>query len=773
MANPLLITGSSTNRWLDIKTGNLDGEWVIEQISGTETLGRSFEYEAVVLHARGDLSLDSLLYMPVTVLMETDDSGTLPRRAINGIVFQAHGLGAVHNFDNLYRYRLVLRPWVWGLSYYKDCRIFQNMDVKAILKEVFDEYSEEHYDFRVTGQYPKREYCVQYRESDLDFVSRLMEEEGMYYFIEHTDSEHKVVICDAPSNHKSIGSIRMRYDDDRAKHSGPRIHRWTQTSEWRPNTVEFRDYNFETPSNDLHAASKDTQGIEDAGGSVWEYDYPGLYAEVSDGGGGEKPEGTRLARHRLESLGAAGYHVSEGSSDSRQIQCGSLFTLLDHQRKNLNTVEFLVVSARIEASNNLPELNVETYFDCRFRTTLGHLQYRSSQITPRPIVQGPQTAVVVGPDGEEIHVDPYGRVKLQFHWDRVGKHNDSSSCWVRVSQIWAGKNYGWLTIPRVGQEVVVDFLEGNPDRPLITGRVYNAEQMPPGKLPDTKTLSGILTRSTPEGTPDNANSFYFDDKKGDELVVLWAEKDNHIRVENDEHHWVGNDRTKNVDNDETTTIGNNRTEDVGNDETITIGNNRTESVGNNEKITIGANRTESVGADENITIGANRTEKVAVNEGVTIGANRDLKVGASETITVGASRTDTIGASLTQNIGASLTQNIGAAATITCGGPMTITAASYTVIAPGGSKIIDDNILATGAKYFFNYGVKIGVQVSKVDTTMSISTSMQATKIDLGGNKVDKSDMKASKSSASFKDDGVLLEKENVAMFSRTASIFL
>lgn len=736
MAKPQMITGSSAKRWLDIKTDQTQhGELVIDRISGTETLGKPFEYEVIVLHERGDLLLDSLLYMVVTVLMEVDDTGSQPRRAINGIVAKADALGAVNNFECLYRYRLVLRPWLWWLSYYKDCRIFQNKDIQTILTEVFGEYSSEViYDFRLTGQYPTREYCVQYRESDLDFVSRLMEEEGIYYYFEHEDGKHKMVICDAPSNHRSIGSISMRYDDDRPVTSGPQIHRWTQTSEYRPNTVEFRDYNFETPSTDLYTSSEDGRLVEDAGGAVWVYDYPGRYEEVNDAGGGSKPEGTRLARNRLESLVAASYEVSEGRTDSRQLKCGALFTLLDHRRKHLDTVEFLVVGARIEASNNIPELNLTTFFDCRFRLIRSAWQYRSPQVTRRPVVQGPQTAVVVGPDNEEIHVDQYGRVKLHFHWDRERKGTDESSCWVRVSQIWAGKNYGWLTIPRIGQEVVVSFLEGNPDRPLVTGRVYNAEQMPPGELPGTKTLSGILSRSTPDGTPGNANSFYFDDKKGEEKVVLWAEKDNFIRVEHDEDHWVGNDRLKKVDNDETTKIGNNRTEDVGSNETITIGSDRTEEVGNNETITVKGNRTESVKGNEDLSVTGSQTE--------TITGSRTLSVTGSEKITIKSSHEETILASAKQTVTGTLDQTVIGGINITTPATMKVNAVGgvtftvpggFNVIAPGGTKTVDSFFSKIGLKTEDIFSIKTNILSIKTDLIAVSNTGMQPMKIDMTG----------------------------------------
>jgi type VI secretion system secreted protein VgrG len=247
--------------------------------------------------------------------------------------------------------------------------------------------------------------------------------------------------------------------------------------------------------------------------------------------------------------------------------------------------------------------------------------------------------VVVGPAGEEIYVDKYGRVKIQFHWDRFGTNDENSSCWVRVSHPWAGKNWGMIAIPRIGQEVIVDFLEGDADQPIITGRVYNADQMPPYDLPANATQTGIKSRSSKGGSTANFNELRFEDKKGSEQVFLHAEKNQDIEVENDETHWVGHDRTKTIDHDETTHVKHDRTETVDNNETISIGKDRSETVGNNETISISKNRTEDVGDNETISIGKNRSETVGENETIDIAKNRDRTVGQNETINIGKNQT--------------------------------------------------------------------------------------------------------------------------------------
>ncbi len=297
-------------------------------------------------------------------------------------------------------------------------------------------------------------------------------------------------------------------------------------------------------------------------------------------------------------------------------------------------------------------------------------QFRPRRTTPKPFVQGPQTAIVVGPSGEEIYTDDdgMGQVKVQFHWDRRGKHDAKSSCWIRVSHPWAGKGWGAVALPRIGQEVVVDFLEGDPDQPIITGRVYNGEQVHPYALPANKTQSGIKSRSSMGGNPDNFNEIRFEDKKGSEQVFIHAEKNQDIEVENDETHWVGHDRKKTIDHDETTLVKHDRTETVDNNETITVHGARTETVDKDETITIHANRTETVNKSETITVALQRTHTVGINETKTVGGAQEITVGGAagdhrrrrrRRSTSARSQTFSAGASQSINVGANQTTNVG------------------------------------------------------------------------------------------------------------------
>jgi type VI secretion system secreted protein VgrG len=311
--------------------------------------------------------------------------------------------------------------------------------------------------------------------------------------------------------------------------------------------------------------------------------------------------------------------------------------------------------------------DVTLTYDSAFTCIPLALPFRPERVTEIPRVYGAQTAVVVGPAGEEIFTDKYSRVKVQFPWDREGKNDGNSSCWVRVATYWAGKQWGAIHIPRIGQEVVIEFVDGDVDHPIIVGSVYNAEQMPPYSLPANKTQSGIKSRSSLQGTPANFNEIRFEDKKGSELLHIHAEKDQSIEVENDESHWVGHDRTKTIDHDETTLVKHDRTETVDNNETITIHGSRTETVDKDETITIHGSRTESVDKNESISIGGSRTESVSKDEAISIGGNRTESVGKSESITIASDRSMNVGKNETVHIGMDQDIKVGKSITLTCG----------------------------------------------------------------------------------------------------------
>jgi type VI secretion system secreted protein VgrG len=477
---------------------------------------------------------------------------------------------------------------------------------------------------------------VQYRETDFNFIARLMEDEGIYWYFEHSEGEHKLIVADSPSALSPAPHAEKLPYYGNAGQASPDVDivtDWNFAREVRPGRTALRSYNFETPSNTLGVDSAESRSHDLADYEL--FDYQGDYFNSGDG--------SQIVAVRLDEA-QSGHERLSGSTNAYGLANGRLFTLERHPREDQNA-EYFVVQTQINASINSLESGTQTgEYSCRFSAVPASQNYRPPRRTPKPFVQGPQSAVVTGPAGEEIFTDKYGRVKVQFHWDRYGKKNETSSCWMRVSHPWAGKSFGTIHIPRIGQEVIVDFLEGDPDQPLITGRVYNAEQMPPWDLPANMTQSGILTRSSKGGAYGNANALRFEDKKGEEQLWLHAEKDQLTEVENDEDKWVGRDRRKTIDRDETTHVKRDRTETVDRNEKITVHGWRTEEVDGDETITIHSNRTETVDKDESITIHQNRTERVDLNETISIGANRREDVELDETIEIGPNRSEFVGA---------------------------------------------------------------------------------------------------------------------------------
>jgi type VI secretion system secreted protein VgrG len=533
---------------------------------------------------------------------------------------------------------------------------------------------------------------VQYRESDFNFISRLMEREGIYYYFRHGKNRHELVLVDAPDSHAPCpAQHQFRFATDEHGDGGnfDPVVEWHARRRIETGTVSLADHDWLKPATSLLVTTK--SGDKGRPAKLEVYDYPCHYTE--------KAEGERYAEVRLQEQGAR-LMQAQGAGPLRSMAVGFNFELSKHPQPAENG-KYLAVATVFELDNSSYFSGEgESRIDCRFIAIPAAQHYGSESQAVRTRVAGLQTAVVVGPAGEEIYTDEHGRVKVQFHWDRIGKRDENSSCWVRVATPWAGAMRGWVSVPRIGDEVVVDFLEGDPDRPMIIGSVYNGAQKPPWELPANRTQSGLLTRSSKGGTGQaNANVLRFEDKKGSEQVWLHAEKDQLIEVEHDEDHTVGHDRRKSVGQDETTDVGRNRTETVGKDETISIGANRTEDVGKNESITIGDNRSESVGKNESIDIGKNRDETVGDNETVSIGKNREHKIGKDEKHEVGENRSTQIGKDDKLQVGKKLYIEAGDEITLVTG------SASISMKKDGTIQIKGKDITVTGSG-------KIGIKAS-------------------------------------------------------------
>jgi type VI secretion system secreted protein VgrG len=676
-------------------------------MSAQEEMSRPFLYQLDLLSPKKDVPVNDILGKKVTIKLGLPDDQT---RYFSGHVTRFSQGG---QYGRYYRYYATVRPWLWFLTRTADCRIFQDMKVPEIIKKVFEEQGANDFKMELTGSYRKWNYCVQYRETDFNFVSRLMEHEGITYYFRHTEGHDTMVLTDSTSKHvPTPGYEKMSFIDaiDQVRPELEHVSGWNFFCEIQPGIYVHDDYDLERPSVDLKTKKTLPRGYKPSDAEV--YDYPGTYIQTSDG--------EQYASVRIDELGSQ-FATANGITNARGATVGALFTLEDHPRDDQNQ-EYLIVSANHELTfgdyEALPEPG-GTAYRCSFMAMPSSQQFRPKRSTPKPFVQGPQTAVVVGPGGEEIYTDKYGRVKVQFHWDRLGKKDENSSCWIRVSHPWAGKGWGTISNPRIGQEVIVDFLEGDPDQPIITGRVYNAEQMPPYDLPANQTQSGMKSRSSKGGGGANFNEIRMVDKMGSEQLFIHAEKNQDIEVEHDETHWVGHDRTKTIDHDETTHVKHDRTETVDNNETITVHGHRTETVDKNETITIHQNRTETVDQNETIGIGGNRTISVDRSETATVLLQRTHSVGINETISVGAAQEITVGGAQTITVGMAQVLTAGGSQTISAGGGQSLNAGGAQTISVGAGQttsVAENAVMNVGADESRTVSGKRECGIGKDDT---------------------------------------------------------
>jgi type VI secretion system secreted protein VgrG len=592
---------------------------LVRSFEGSEEISRLYNYRVELVSLNGAIKPQDIVGKRVTLAIAQADRQT--ERYFDGFVSR---WAQLPSRGRLYRYQAEVVPWLWFLTRTTDCRIFQEKKVPDVIEQIFQKFEFSDYQMQLSGQHQAWTYCVQYRETAFDFVSRLMEEEGIYYFFRHEKGKHTLVMVDKKSAHQPCSfqsNVRMEPATSPGfARTEDYISEWERHYHYRSGKLAQTDYNFETPTTSLMTNESTVLTIENI--TKYElYDYPGDYDK--------KDDGAALTKLRMEEE-EAGFDLAQGESDCRSFASGFKFTLQFHEQKDQNATYVLLSVTHSGAQGSLyGEFEGEkASYQNRFRCFPDKVQFRPASITSCPFVHGCQTAVVVGPGGEEIYTDKYGRVKVQFFWDREGKKDEKSSCWIRVSQPWAGKNWGGIWIPRIGQEVVVDFLEGDPDRPLIVGRVYNEQQTVPYDLPANSTQSGFKSRSSKGGGSADFNELRFEDKKGSEEVFLQAQKDLTIMVENDETRTVQHDRKKTVQHDETTQIGNNRTETVGQNESGTIGQKRAWNIGTEDDLTVGQKQSITVGQEIAIQAGM----KITIQAGVEI----QIMAGASQ-ITLGPS----------------------------------------------------------------------------------------------------------------------------------------
>jgi len=588
------------NRLIAIETPLGPDVLLLQAFNGREAISQLFSCHAELLSVEESISFEAIVGKNVTIRLVLGDGS---ERFFNGFVSRFSQSGQDEYFTH---YEAEIVPWLWFLTQTSDCRIFQNKSVPDIIEQIFKDLGFADYKNSLQGTYEALEYCVQYRETDFNFVSRLMEQYGISYFFEHADGKHTLVLVDAPAGHPPCpvqAEARCAFAEgaveDEDVVSQCRIER-----QYTPGKYALADYNFEAPKTSLAAAVDST--VQVGGNTKYEvYDYPGEYEK--------KPQGDALARMRMEEEEAT-HLLLIGSGTCRTFVSGYRFDLKEHYRDDLNDTYLLT---EIEHAASMGDSYVsgrgggEGAYSNQFSCIPHSTPFRPPRITPKPMVQGVQTAMVVGPKGEEIWTDKYGRVKVQFHWDREGKYDENSSCWIRVSQSWAGKRWGAVFLPRIGQEVIVEFEEGDPDRPIITGRVYNAEEMPPYDLPAEQTKSTVKTLSSKGG--GGFNEIRFEDKKGDEQIFIHGEKDIDVRIKNDRREWIGRNRDLVVKRDKREEVGRDQHVVVKRDHVEEISRDRHLSVTGKEAIKVTGSRSVQVQQDVIEEFKMNHSEQVTLN----------------------------------------------------------------------------------------------------------------------------------------------------------------
>lgn len=631
--------------------GVFDSETIFRSLTADEHLGRIFSFEVEVLSTKQDISPYDTIGQSIGVEIDAKPEP----RFFHGIISHFEFVGSRGKYAV---YRFVMKPWLWLLQHTQDCRIHQQLDPSKIIEFVFrTKNGLTDYQSKLSKTYKVREYCVQYRESDFQFVSRLMEQEGIYYYFDCTATNHKMVLVDNLSAHPDISGAKVipfRPPND-TRSADDHIYEWKHKLAIQPGKFSYRDFDYNKPNVNLEVRLNSNRVHPY---SAFEYfDFPGHYLETADGNGYVR---VRSEQHNTQFVQIV------GKAKSDRIKPGYVFKLSDHPNEKENR-EYLVVATRTKISSSeidQGKADSDNEVHVEFAAIPKDTQYRSPATTPKSIVAGPQTAKVVGKVGEEIWTDSLGRVKVQFPWDRIGANDENSSCWIRVAQIWSGKSWGSMFIPRIGQEVIVEFLEGDPDRPIITGRVYNTDQVVPYELPAAAATSGIKSRSTPEGDGETFNELRFVDKKDEEQVYFHAEKNFDRVVENNDTLKVG--FTKKDQGDQTIDIFNNQTVNIGTDEcpdgsqTLVVWKNQTETIKTGDRTTTieqGSDALTVSSGDQTVTISSGN-QSVSIPSGtctIEAGQKITLKVGQTQLVLDTSSATIETGGSSFVMDGSSIT----------------------------------------------------------------------------------------------------------------------
>lgn len=686
---------ANTARFTFSANGN---ELSVYEFKVRERISELFEAQ-IKLVSEQEFSFEEIIGKTALLTLESPEGD----RYLNGMIHRFMLAGSRGRF---FVYEAHVVPQVHLLTLRRDCRIFQDQNVPDIVKKVLVDagVAADLFTFRLQGTYEEREYCVQYRESDWDFISRLLAEEGIFYFFEHSDDKHLLVFGDGTVNYQPIlGNDQVLYNPGEGLMAEEEaIEEFRASRQIRSGKYASRDYNFEKPSVKLKAEDSDGENRH-----LEIYDYPGEYTT--------EKVGYNYAQVRLQQA-TMFKEKAEGKSLVPRFVPGFTFQLVGHAMERLNQTYLLVgvthSGAQPQVLEETAEPNRSTHYDNQFLAVPSEVTIRPDAVYAKPVVEGVQTAIVTGPDEEEIYTDEYGRVKVLFHWDRVGTADGRSSCWIRVSQQWAGAGWGAMFIPRVGHEVIVDFIEGDPDRPIITGRVYHGTNMPPYALPEEKTKSTIKSNSYKKG--EGSNEIRFEDKKGNEEIYLHGQKD-----------WI-------------ISINNNKSQSIGYNESLSVGNDRTKTVAKNQQITVGQNHSETVGGNMSVGVGQNMNESIGLAKSLSIGGAYQATVGGAMNETVGGAKTEQVGGAKSTAVGAHSSEVIGGNKSLEIGNSMVATIGEEIVLNSGGSmnlKAGDDLALTVSNKGVMDIGDQLTIKVGAASITLKKNgdITIKGKKIDIQG----------------------------------------
>lgn len=696
------------NRPIGVETPLGTDKLLLLSFTGEERMSGLFRFELRMLSEEGKIKPTDIVGKAIDFYVRDQDD---EKRYFNGIVSRFVYAG---KDDRAHYYSAEVVPWMWLLTKCSDCRVHESdkkKDARAIIDTLLKELGFTDYKWECKRTLEKREYCVQFRETHFDFITRLLEEEGIFYYFRHEQGKHVLVLADHVNGVYDCKDAQVTLLSNLSQpEATDNLKGWQHSYEYTSGKYSLTDYNFETPSTSLLLKKSSLISLQD--NSKYEYyDFPGFY--------GQKGLGESLTMLRMEGEESR-HNTVNGSSECRSFSPGGRFKVEKHHNDAEKGGKWVLTVVKHEANlggNYLTgAAHGERIYQNEFQCLPADIVYRPP-VRPRVGVDGVQSAVVVGPPGEEIYTDKFGRVKVQFPWDRLGKKDDKSSYWIRVSQVHAGKGWGMMDLPRIGEEVLISFLDGNPDRPVVIGRVYNGENAVPFALPGEKTRRGNSTK-THKGS--GYNEISMDDTAGKEQLRVNAQYDMNSNVNNDQTLDVGKNQTEKVGVDRTRDVGSNETISVGANRSVTVGANHDETIGVNQTVNVGANQSTSVGANQTVTVGAAKSETVALASNEMVGVAKALEVGTAYSIVAGTNMSTTVGGSSSETVAKNSTESVGKKKSITvkdeisivCGksklvmkkdGTITISGKDITIDGSGAINIkASKNVVVKGKKILQN-----------------------------------------------------------------------